>query len=253
MRAWEIMKETFWRREYIWIVHVVWFALYGGFWWLLAPDPEEFGHFVFTWGGFILPLTLSAGIIGDDIASGRICVLVTRPFWVGKLYFYRLLGLSAQGAVHFALAGVLVFILHVITREGSMAGLGWWLLAAWLLFNTFAALSTSLSVVTKRTHNALLLFVTTLTLIMVAGGLMNALQGSVMEPVVKSFFRYPFPPFELLQGLGKGEYAEQNLTVAGTSIPKSVACVAHSLMLTVIYGGMGVFLLGRRQFMTQRE
>jgi ABC-type transport system involved in multi-copper enzyme maturation permease subunit len=253
MRAWEIMKETFWRKEYIWIVHVVWFAFYGAFWWLLAPDPEEFGNFVFNWGGFILPLALSAGVIGDDIASGRICVLVTRPFWLGKLYLYRLLGLSAQGAVHFALAGVLVFILHVITREGSVAGLGWWLLAAWLLFNTFAALSTSLSVVMKRAHNSLLLFVTTLTLGLVAAVLIHTVEGGVLEGTVKGFFRYPFPPFELLSGVGQGEYAEQSLTVAGVSVPKSVACVVHSLVLTALYGGIGVFLLGRRQFLTQRE
>ena len=122
-----------------------------------------------------------------------------------------------------------------------------------MLFNTFAALSTSLSVVVRRTHNSLLLFVATLTLGLVAGALSNALQGSVMESAVKGFFRYPFPPFELLHDLGKGEYAEQSLTVAGSSIPKSVACVAHSLMLAVIYGGIGIFLLGRRQFLTQRE
>jgi ABC-type transport system involved in multi-copper enzyme maturation permease subunit len=253
MRAWELMLETFRRREYIWIVHLVWFAFYGAFWWLLVPDPEEFGNFVFTWGGFILPLALSAGIMGDDIASGRICVLVTRPFWLGKLYLYRLLGLSAQGVLHFALAGVLVLILHLITREGSISGLGRSLLAAWLLFNTFAALSTSLSVVVKRAHNSLLLFVATLTVSIVAFALLPATEGHALEGAVKGFFRYPFPPFELLGKLGKGEYADQSLTIAGANVPKSVACAAHALTLTALYAGIGVFLLGRRQFLTQRE
>jgi ABC-type transport system involved in multi-copper enzyme maturation permease subunit len=253
MRAWELMKETLWRREYLWIVHVVWFACYGAFWWLFLPDPEEFGNFVFLWGGFILPLALSAGILGDDITSGRICVLVTRPFWPGKLYLYRLLGLSAQGALHLVLAGVLVFVLHVITREGTMSGVGLWLLSAWLLFNTFAALSTSLSVVVKRTHNSLILFVAALTLIGVASLLIHSVQGGALEPVVTGFFRYPFPPLGLLHDLGKGDYAGQNLTLGGHRVPTSIVCAVHSLTLAAIYAGMGILLLSRRQFLSQRE
>jgi hypothetical protein len=228
MRAWELMKETLWRREYLWIVHLVWLVFYGVFWWLFLPDPEEFGNFVFLWGGFLLPLALSAGIMGDDIASGRICVLVTKPFWLGELYLYRLLGLSVQGALHFVLS-------------------------AWLLFNTFAALSTSLSVVVKRVHNALLLFVATLTLVVVAALLIHSVQGGALEPVVTGFFRYPFPPFELLGDLGKGEYVKETVTVGSWHIPKSVACAAHSLLLTAIYAGIGIFLFARRQFLSQRE
>ncbi len=253
MRAWELMKETLCRREYLWIVHVVWLAFYAAFWWLFLPDPEEFGNFLFTWGGFILPLALSAGIIGDDIASGRICVLVTRPFWSGKLYLYRLLGLSAQGALHFILAGVVVLVLHLVTRRGTMSGVGLWLLSTWLLFNTFAALSTSLSVLVKRVHNSLLLFVAALTLIVVGSILIHSVQGHAVEPVVTGFFRYPFPPFKLLSDLGKGEYVKEALTVGSWHIPKSVACAAHSLMLTAIYAGMGMYLLARRQFLSQRE
>ncbi len=253
MRAWELMKETLWRREYLWIVHVIWLACYGGFWWLLLPDPEEFGNFLFLWGGVLLPLALSAGILGDDIASGRICVLVTKPFWSGKLYFYRLLGLSLQGAVHFALAGVLVFVLHAITGKSTMVGVGRWLLSAWLLFNTFAALSTSLSVVVKRAHNSLLLFVATLTLFVVAGMLLYSLQGHVLEPIVTGFFRYPFPPLELLHNMGKGDYAKETLTIGGWQVATSVACAAHSVLLTAVYGGIGILLLTRREFLSQRE
>jgi hypothetical protein len=99
----------------------------------------------------------------------------------------------------------------------------------------------------------LLLFVTTLTLGLVASALIHTLEGSVLEGAVKGFFRYPFPPFEVLGKLGKGEYAEQSLRIAGANVPKSVACAAHALMLTALYGGIGVFLLGRRQFLSQRE
>src|SRR4030066_247250 len=156
MKAYELMKETFSRRGYIWIVHVVWLALYGIFWWLFLPSGEEFGRFIFIWGGFFLPLALTAGIFGDDIASGRICVLVTKPLWPGELYLCRLLGLSLQAAVQFILAGFLVFILHFITKKGNTEYLSLWLFVSWLLFNTVAALSTSLSVVVGRTYNSLL-------------------------------------------------------------------------------------------------
>src|SRR5512139_2161694 len=118
MRAFELMKETFFRRTYIWIVHVIWLALYGVYWWLFLPEAPDFGRFLFIWAGFFLPLALSAGIFGDDIASGRICVIVTRPFWTGELYIFRLLGLSLQAAVHLALAGALVLVLHAIMRKG---------------------------------------------------------------------------------------------------------------------------------------
>ena len=118
MRAYELMKETFFRRTYIWIVHVIWLALYGVFWWLFLPEAPEFGKFLFIWAGFFLPLALSAGIFGDDIASGRICVIVTRPFWTGELYIYRVLGLSLQAAVHLLLAGAIVLILHATMRQG---------------------------------------------------------------------------------------------------------------------------------------
>jgi ABC-type transport system involved in multi-copper enzyme maturation permease subunit len=253
MRAYELMKETFFRRSFIWMVHVISLALYAGFWWLLLPDPEEFGDFVFVWGGFILPLALSAGILGDDIASGRICVLVTRPFWSGELYLCRLLGLALQGTAHFALAAVMVWLLHVVTGRGSVSGLGLWLLSSWLLFNVWAALSTTVSVVVKRAHNSLFLFVVTLTLMVVAGALTMNLRGSDLEPVVEGLFQYPFPPFAFLRALARGDYTEQTLAVGGWQIAKSLACVVHSLVLTLIYATAGIVLLARRQFSPERE
>ena len=90
MRAYELMKETFSRKMHIWIVHVVWLVLYACFWVLFLNEEEDvFGQYLFIWGGFLLPLALSAGIFGDDIASGRIRVLMTKPFWPGELYIYR--------------------------------------------------------------------------------------------------------------------------------------------------------------------
>lgn len=253
MRAYELMKETFFRRTYIWIAHVSWLALYALFWWLFIPDPSEVGRFIFTWGGCLLPLALTAGIFGDDIASGRICVLVTKPFWPGELYIYRLLGLSLQAAVHFLLAGVVVFVLHFLMRKGSTDGLGLWLFASWLLFITCAALSTSLSVVVTRAFNSLLLLVVIVTGYFVLTLLMAYLHGQAVPAVLMAFIRYPWPPFELLYKFAGGEHGQYALTVGRFSLAKSTACVVHSLALTVVYSVIGIAILSRRQFSRVRD
>ena len=253
MRAYELMKETFFRRTYIWIVHVVWLALYGVFYWLFVPDMPEMGRFLFIWAGFFLALALSAGIFGDDIASGRICVLVTKPFWMGELYIYRLLGLSLQAAVHLVLASGVILALHVIMRKGNVGHLGVWLLASWLLFNTCAALSTSLSIVVGRAFNSLLLLVVIVTGYFVINLLMTYLRQEPTSVVLVSFIRYPWPPFELLYKLAAGEWGQYALTVGRYSVTKSTACVIHSLMLTLTYSIIGILLLSRRQFSRVRD
>jgi len=253
MRAYELMKETFFRRTYIWIVHVVWLAMYGGFWWFFLPDMPEMGRFLFIWAGFFLALALSAGIFGDDIASGRICILVTKPFWTGELYIYRLLGLSLQAAVHLLLAGGLVLALHTLTRKGNVDGLGMWLLATWLLFNTCAALSTSLSVIIGRAFNSLLLLVIVITVYFLLTLLQIYVRQEAMPGVLASFIRYPWPPFELLYKLAAGEWGKYALTVGSYSVTKGFACIIHSLMLTLVYSIIGIFLLSRREYSRVRD
>jgi hypothetical protein len=247
------MKETFFRRTYIWIVHVIWLALYGAFWWMFLPEAPEFGKFLFIWAGFFLPLALSAGIFGDDIASGRICVIVTRPFWTGELYIYRLLGLSLQAAVHLLLAGAIVLTLHAIMRKGRVDDLGVWFLATWLLFNTCAALSTSLSIVVGRAFNSLLLLVVIVTGYFLVTLLAIYLRRQPSTDALVSFIRYPWPPFELLYKFARGEYEQYALMVGKYSVAKSLACVVHSLMLTVVYSIIGIVLLSRRQFSRVRD
>ena len=253
MRAYELMKETFFRRIYIWVVHAACLILYGVFWWLFIPEPAAVGHFIFIWGGFFLPLVLSAGVFGDDIASGRICVLITKPFWSGELYIYRLLGQSLQAAAHFLLAGGIIVALNALMRRGSVAGLGWWLLASWLLFNTVAALSTSLSVVLGRAFNSLLLLVVIITGYFVINILARYLGQHAGEGVLMSFVRYAWPPFGLLAKFAGGEYGKYNLTVGRFSVAKSVACIVHAVMLTVVYGGVGILILSRREFSRVRD
>ena len=251
MRAYDLIKETFNRKLFILIVHLSWLALYGMFYWLRLPDAGEvsdFARFIFIWGGFFLALALSAGIFGDDISSGRICVLVTKPFWLGEFYIYRLLGLSLQAAVHFILAWFVIFILHIIMRKGSMNNLGLWLFASWLLFNTCAALSTSLSVVVGRAYNTLLLLVVFVTGFFVISWMMQATRQQAETGVLFSFIKYACPPFELLSKFAGGEYGKYSLTVGRFSLAKSAACIVHSLILTVFYSVVGIVLLSRRQF-----
>ena len=253
MRAYELIKETFLRRRFVWIVHVVWLATYVMFWWLFLPDPEEYGNFIFHWGGLLLPLVLSAGILGDDIASARICVLMTRPMLPGMLCAYRLLGLSLQGAAHFTLAWGVLLVIHVVTGKGSVEGLVRWLAITWLFFNAWAALSTSLSVIVKRAHNSLLLFVLLVTVAAVVGCLQWQAGDHWIAKAATGFAQFACPPFKFLLEMGKGEYAGQTLTVARRAIPKHIACVAHCLVLTGMYLLIGMRWLSRREFFSERE
>jgi hypothetical protein len=253
MRAYELIKETLFRRTFIWVVHLVWFGIYAVFWLLFLPSNVEAGEFLFMWGGFFLPLALSAGIVGDDIASGRICVLATRPFWLGQLYIYRLLGLSLQGAVHILLAGGLVFVLDVLLGEGTPNSLGVWLLSSWLLFNACAGLSTSLSVVVGRSYNSLLTFFGVVVVYL----LLDVLAGYWLEygaaEVMRNVIRHAGLPFGLLRGLAKGDYGKYSLSVGKYDSVKSVACVVHCLILTAAYAGAGILILTRRPFSSERQ
>lgn len=253
MRAYELMKETLFRKMYIYIVHLSWFAIYGLFFTLGVQDEEGFYRILFIWGGFFLPLVLSAGIFGDDISSGRICVLATKPFWLGELYIYRLLGLSLQAAVHFVITGFLLLIIHHLTGLGYIDDLNLWLFSSWLLFNTWASISTSFSVVVKRAYNfifllAVVLFLASLNSIL---GWNNA--DDTMTKVIGAFGKYVCPPFTLLTRMVEGEYSKYSLIIGKYSAIKAVACVTHTLVLTVFYSFIGVLLLSRRQFTCSRE
>jgi hypothetical protein len=134
-----------------------------------------------------------------------------------------------------------------------MDNLGLWLFASWLLFNTCAALSTSLSVVVGRTYNALLLLVVFVTGFFVVSWLMVSTQQQAETGVLFSFIKFVCPPFELLSKFAGGEYGKYSLTVGRFSLAKSAACVVHSLILTVFYSIVGIVLLSRRQFSRMRD
>jgi len=243
MKAYELIKETFCRHIFILIVHLSWFAVYGLFFIVFEPYNWGFQMFLYIWGGCLLPLILSTGIFGNDIASGRICVLVTKPLWPGELYIYRLTGLSLQGALHLILAGCGIFIVHIFTGIGNIDNLSLWVLSSWLLFNTWAAMSTSLSVVVKRAYNCMFLAVAIITINILASILSYSHSGDTVTKVFMALLKYAGPPFEFLSELAKGNF----------SLIKSAACVTHTLMLTVFYGIIGIIILSKRQFICERD
>lgn len=239
MNAYELIMETVLRKRFIRVLHVTWFATYAVI--FLVPWPPEmwnWGAFVFGWSGCLLPLLLSAGIFGDDVASGRISLLVTKPIRMRTFYLYRLLGLSLQGAVHLALLAGLILGLYHLTHRGNVAHFGAWLLASWLVFNTWAALSTSLSVAVKREHNAMLLFFGAAMTFAVLSSLDYFYPDSRATVLVQGVVRWACPPVELLAALAMAKH----------TLVRSLGDVGHSLMLTVFYGAIGIILLGRREY-----
>jgi ABC-type transport system involved in multi-copper enzyme maturation permease subunit len=239
MKAYALIVETFSRKASMRLVHLSWLGIYAAI--FLIPMPPEtwhWGPFLFGWSGCLLPLLLSEGIFGDDMASGRIRLLVTEPIRPWELYLYRFLGLSLQAAVHFAAVGVLVGLLHALTGRGSVDHWAAWVLASWLLFNTWAALSTSLSVMVRRAHNSMLLFVATVAVFFLVSMFTSFFPRSIGARVLLGAVRYACPPVELLGSMAVGKFGSW----------LGLGTVALSLTLTVLYGAAGVVLLSRREF-----
>jgi ABC-type transport system involved in multi-copper enzyme maturation permease subunit len=269
MKIYELIKETLFRKTYIRVVHIAWLAIYGVL--FLLPFPKEvwrawpWGPMVFAWSGCFLPLIISAGIIGDDLASGRIGLLITRPVWPGEFYLYRLAGLSLQALVHLVVAGLMIFILLAVTSGGAgqnvdqlvgefkdaglirdksnVQNLALWILSAWLIFNSWAALSTTLSTVVKRAHNSMLLFAALGFAYLLVMIMISLFPKHAATETIIGFFRYAAPPIELLGNLAMGKY----------SVMKSLGCVMHSFALVGIYSAVGIVILSRRQFVCARD
>ncbi len=239
MKAYTLIAETLLRKRFIVVLHIAWLATYAAI--FLIPFPPElwnWGGFLFGWSGCMLPLLISAGIFGDDIGSGRIGLLVTKPIRSFELYAFRLLGLSLQGGIHLIIAGLLIFGLHRLTGRGNGEHLATWTLAAWLIFNTWAALSTSVSVAVKRERNAMLVFFGAGMVFVMGSMAMSFFPKAIATKVFIGVIRYAGPPVEFLVQLAKVEH----------SFVRSLGDVAHSLTLTLIYASLGILLLGMREF-----
>jgi ABC-type transport system involved in multi-copper enzyme maturation permease subunit len=239
MKACALMAETYLRKTSIRFVHLCWLGTYAAVFLMpLPPEAWQWGAFVFAWSGCLLPLAVSAGIFGDDIASGRIRMVATEPIRLWELYVYRLLGLSLQGAVHILAAGALILFLHRLTGRGGIDRLALWLLASWLIFSAWAALSTSVSVVVGRDHNSMLLVLLTIAAVFPLYMLLLFFEDSAGTKIYHGILQYAGPPVELLVQMGRGK----------CSLPECVARVTHGLLLTALYGAAGIVLLNKREF-----
>lgn len=236
MYAWELIKETVLRKSFIPVIHLVWFCLY-----LVLPLVSSSGDLVlgtlpFILAGLLLPAIVSVGIFGDDIASGRIAVLITKPLRFSRLYLWRLAGIVVQGALHLAVAGVLLLGVNRVLGYGSTAQLPLWLVLSLLLLAAVAALSTTISVVVKRDYNLIVLIG---MLLLVAVFKVNL--ASVHSPAVtwiRTLITYGLPSAEMLYRCG---------TPAG-SFSERLGAVLYVLALTCTYATVGVVLLKYREF-----
>jgi ABC-type transport system involved in multi-copper enzyme maturation permease subunit len=244
MKARALIAETFFRKRAILLMHLGWLAACVPLFLIpFRPGTWQWGGFLFAWSGCLLPLALSAGIFGDDVASGRIRLLVTEPIRLWELYLYRFLGLSVQAALHLLAAGTLILLLQRFTGRGNIDRFVLWLFASWLIFNTWAALSTSVSVMVHREHNAMLVVLATIMVVSPLYMLLLFFEESAGTKIYYEIVRYAGPPVELLVRLGRGK----------CGLPGGLGSIVHSLALTVFYGAIGLLLLNRREFMPAKD
>ena len=132
----------------------------------------------------------------------------------------------------------MILLLHRLTGRGSVDHFPAWVLAGWLLFNTWAALSTSLSVVLKRAHNSMLLFIVTAAVFFLVSMLTSFFPKSIAVEILLGVVRFTCPPVELLVKTAIGKFG----------LWQGLGSITYSLVLTVLYGAAGIVLLGKREF-----
>lgn len=240
MKAYALILETIQRKASIRIIHIGLLLMYAAM--FLIPFPPEsdwqWGVFLFVISGCLLPLLLSSGIFGNDITSGRISLLVTKPIRPIELYLYRFCGLSAQVAIHLIAASAVILLLQQVTGYGHVDHFLTWCVAAWLVFHAWAALSTSLSVALRRGDNSLLLVVATMVLFYLRMMFAQFLPDAFYTKALIGILRYGGPSLEFLWKLGSGK----------ADLLHGFGFVGYSILLTVLYCGAGIFLLGHREF-----
>jgi hypothetical protein len=242
MRGYELMKETLLRRCFINLfVHLAVLALYGI---LFLPWFAElyvpWANTMLIGSGFILPLIVSAGIFGNDIASGRIAVLVTKPMRAAELYGWRVAGLLAQGAIHFLIAIIIIFALSHITGRGDIHRLLPILLAAFQFYCGTIALSTMISVVVKREFNSVIVLVGLIVIIMTLQSLWSECPDAWVTHWLDQCVKNGLPPIERILRAVKTE--------TSLFLP-----TLHTLGLSAVYTGVGMLLLSRQQFPQARD
>jgi len=239
MYAWELIKETLLRKSCVPVIHLVWCCLYFILPQMMPGQDYVLGKLPFAFGGLFLPAILSMGIFGNDIASGRIVVLVTKPLPFFELYIWRYCGLVVQGFIHLAIAGVILLVVNRLFGYGSVEQLHVYLIASLLLFSVVVALSMTLSIVAKRDYNLMILV--GLLLIVIAFEMYFASVQSHVTKCVDMIITYGLPSVELLYRSAARE----------CSFSKRLGVVLYVLALTSMYIAVGVFLLTYKEFRRQ--
>lgn len=239
MVAWELIKETVLRRGFILLIHLALCCFYATLPLFAWRHDFVLGCIPFVLGGLLLPVILSTGIFGNDIVSGRIFVLVTKPIPFFELYLWRWFGLTIQGIIHLLVAGMILVTVHHLGGHGSIAHLHIWLVLSLLLFSAVAALSTTLSIIVKRGDNAILVIGTFLCSVVFKLFVVPA-QTEVTE-VVDTLIKYGLPSVEILFQCGAPDYA----------FSQRVGAASYVLALTGLYGAIGIALLHYKEFKRQ--
>jgi hypothetical protein len=241
MYAWALMVETYRRWPLIRLVHVLFLIIYAALLVLSVcqdelPPPELILFLI----GVALPLALSMGIFGNDIASGRFRELAAEPLPLSAYYFCRVTGLLIQGALHLAFLGGSLLLLHAITGLGSIDYLGQALFVTFVLYATFATLSTSISVFAKAGADILIIILPFLLYIA-----MYFVRKERISPAWAWFLDW---------GLTAGKYALPPVFLLDKCVTwrGAIGVALHGSGLILIYALFAIILLHRKEFKPQR-
>jgi ABC-type transport system involved in multi-copper enzyme maturation permease subunit len=241
MRAWELMKETFFRKNYIPAVHVLGALFYVLLGLLPIRHSLELGAFLFIFSGCVLPLILSQGIFGDDIASGCIRVVLTKPMSFATPYAWRVAGLCLQCCLQLAAGSIVLLVIHYMGNKGSVSHLLRFNGLSLLMFGCLATLSTTLSTFINGGRNSLVIIFGALVVVVLNKALAEV-SGHVAVGV-KGIIKYAMPPAELLWTAGN----------TGPSGKDVLLLCCHAAGLGLIYAAIGISILSRREFPCERE
>jgi ABC-type transport system involved in multi-copper enzyme maturation permease subunit len=245
----EVLRESLFRRRFIPLLHIVYLGVYllvYGIFCVIPSGPTRWGLWLFIWSGCLLPVLLTAGAFGDDIASGRILQLVTKPVSLGTLYVLRALGVFIQCAVHLAVCYSLVFVLHSLTGQGGQESLGPWFLASLLASLAWLTLSCSLSTFLLREYNIVVIMIGSILVVMLWQSVVvvaSVANWPMVSEVANGVVVYGMPPVVLLLRLGMQKY----------NLVGGLAVGAHALGMATLYAAIGILILTHREFLRRRE
>lgn len=245
----EVLKETFLRRRFIPVLHVLYVVVYiivFTIYYLLPSKSTQWELWLFVWSGCLFPVLLTAGLFGDDIASGRILQLLIKPISLGMLYLMRVLGVFIQCMIHLALCYLMVFIMYLFTEQQAKGHLGLWFLASVLISLTWLMLSASISTFMLREYNVVVILIGSIVVFMLwqsASIIASIADWPVISKAADGIMIYGVPPVVLLFRLGMQKYS-----TAGV-----LAVILHAVAMAVLYAFVGIVILTHREFVRKRE